>query len=109
MKDREPDEIREAGRKRYGEVARQNQSCGWAVSNCCGSPAAVPDGSSALGVGYSQQDLEVAPKGADLSSGSPIKRLNICASVPGLLLTSKVPRQDGDSFALACADDSPPD
>lgn len=73
MKDREPYEIREAVRKRYGEIARQSRSCGCAVSSCCGSPATVPEGPSALRVGYSRQDLEIAPKGADLglACGNP--------------------------------------
>ncbi len=69
MKNREPDEIREAVRTRHGDIARQSSSCGCALSSCCESPVAVPAGSSALRVGYSQQDLQITPKGADLGLG----------------------------------------
>jgi arsenite methyltransferase len=69
MKDTEPGEIRESVRKRYGEIAHQKPSCGCGPPSCCGGPAAVPDGSSALRVGYSRQDLEIAPKGSELGLG----------------------------------------
>ena len=69
MKDRDPGEIREAVRKRYGEIANQRPSCGCGPPTCCGGPVAAPDGSSALRAGYTGQDLEVAPKGSDLGLG----------------------------------------
>ncbi|AFM24226.1 arsenite methyltransferase [Desulfomonile tiedjei] len=69
MKDKEPSEIREAVRRRYGEIANHRTSCGCGPPSCCGGPVAAPDGLSALRVGYSLQDLEIAPEGSDLGLG----------------------------------------
>lgn len=100
MKDREPDEIREAVRKRYGEIAHQSPSCGCGPPSCCGSPVAVPDGSSALRVGYSQEDLEVAPKGSDLGLGCGNPQA-IAALAPGETVLDLGSGAGFDSFLAA--------
>ncbi len=69
MKDTEPVEIRESVRKKYGKIAHQRPSCGCGPPSCCGGPASGPDGSSAIRVGYSREDLETAPLGSELGLG----------------------------------------
>lgn len=70
MKDPKPEEIRESVRKRYGEIAQSGQSgCGCAPSGCCGGPAAAPQDSSSLQIGYSLEELQAVPEGADLGLG----------------------------------------
>ena len=70
MKDPQPEEIRELVRKRYGEIAQSGQSgCGCAPSGCCSGPAPAPPGISSLQMGYSQEELQAVPFGADLGLG----------------------------------------
>ena len=70
MKELQPEKIRESVRKRYGEIAAQGQSgCGCAPSGCCSGPMPAPPGSSSLQIGYSQEELQAAPPGADLGLG----------------------------------------
>lgn len=70
MKDPQPEEIRESVRKRYGEIAAQGRSgCGCAPSGCCAGPAAAPQESSSLQLGYSPEELQAVPAGADLGLG----------------------------------------
>lgn len=70
MKDPRPEEIRESVRKRYGEIAQSGQpGCGCAPSGCCSGPAAAPLGSSSLQIGYSLEELQAVPAGADLGLG----------------------------------------
>ena len=70
MKDPRPEEIRESVRKRYGEIAQGGQSgCGCTPSGCCSGPAAAPPGISSLQIGYSQEELQAVPAGADLGLG----------------------------------------
>jgi SAM-dependent methyltransferase len=67
----EPDEkIRETVRKGYTEIAK-GKSCG-----CCGSPSPVK---LAEGIGYSNEDLEFLPEGANmgLSCGNPTAIANL--------------------------------
>jgi len=67
----EPDEkIRETVRKGYTEIAK-GKSCG-----CCGSPSPVK---LASGIGYSNDDLEILPEGANmgLSCGNPTAIANL--------------------------------
>jgi arsenite methyltransferase len=70
MKEFQPEEIRESVRKRYGEIAAKEQSgCGCTSSGCCSGPATAPQGSSSLQLGYSLEELQAVPAGADLGLG----------------------------------------
>ncbi len=70
MKELHPEKIRESVRKRYGEIAAGGQSgCGCAPSGCCSGPAPAPKGISALQIGYSQEEVQAVPEGADLGLG----------------------------------------
>jgi ubiquinone/menaquinone biosynthesis C-methylase UbiE len=64
------EEIRETVRKGYTEIAK-GKSCG-----CCGSPSPVK---LASGIGYSNDDLEILPEGANmgLSCGNPTAIANL--------------------------------
>jgi SAM-dependent methyltransferase len=55
-----PDATRTAVRDRYGEIARTSGSC--CAPGCCGAPTSTD-------LGYSEADLAVIPKGADLALG----------------------------------------
>ncbi len=70
MKELPAEKIRESVRKRYGEIASQSQTgCGCAPSGCCSGPAPEPQGISALQVGYSQEEVQAVPVGANLGLG----------------------------------------
>lgn len=70
MKKPEAFEITESVRKRYGEIARQEKSgCGCASSGCCSVPSSEPLGTSSLQLGYTAEDIESVPAGADLGLG----------------------------------------
>lgn len=61
--------IRAAVRQSYGKVATsENSCCGCSSSSCCGSSSATPE-SVALSVGYSCEDLEAVPEGANMGLG----------------------------------------
>jgi SAM-dependent methyltransferase len=64
------EKIRETVRKGYTEIAK-GKSCG-----CCGSPS---PGKIASGIGYSNDDLEILPEGANmgLSCGNPTAIANL--------------------------------
>lgn len=70
MKDREPAEIKDAVRKRYGGIATQGKSgCGCAPSGSCCGPSPQPQSTSSLRVGYWEADVLTAPTGSDLGLG----------------------------------------
>jgi len=70
MKELPPEKIRESVRKRYGEIAAQGQSgCGCAPSGCCAGPSLAPPGIDTSQMGYSQEELQAVPVGADLGLG----------------------------------------
>ncbi|MCX5889806.1 MAG: arsenite methyltransferase [Deltaproteobacteria bacterium] len=70
MKELPAEKIRESVRKRYGEIATQGQSgCGCAPSGCCSGPAPTTPDISSLQIGYSQEELQAVPVGADLGLG----------------------------------------
>ena len=64
------DDIRQAVRRRYGEIAKQETSgcgCGTA-SSCCGSaPVSIESMSRAFG--YTKEQLDSAPEGANMGLG----------------------------------------
>ncbi|MGF1466425.1 MAG: arsenite methyltransferase [Sandaracinaceae bacterium] len=64
MTERTHDEIRTEVRARYGEIARQDGAPGCGTGGCC-SPA----GDASLAMGYSEQDLDAVPEGANLGLG----------------------------------------
>jgi len=70
MNDTKHDEIRQAVRDNYGRVAQQAaSSCGCAPS-CCDS-ATAPGNAKAVsrGLGYSQQEVDGVPEGANMGLG----------------------------------------
>ena len=64
--DRNENKAREAIRDRYAEIARTGSSC-CSGSSCCG-PAGQADDISAR-LGYSEEELALAPEGANLGLG----------------------------------------
>lgn len=64
MKD---EEVKRIVRESYGRVAEQESSCCGPGSSCCGGPALVEDISRKIG--YSDEDMEAAPEGANLGLG----------------------------------------
>ncbi len=78
------DQVRDAVRTAYGEIARQGSSC--CAPSCC-SPATAPDlvtgpGAAARRLGYSAEDEAAVPTGANLGLGCG-NPLAIAALRPG--------------------------
>ncbi len=70
METKNPEEIRQSVRSRYGEIARQEASgCGCiAPSSCCGTaPEPIEKMSQALG--YSKAQIDSVPEGANMGMG----------------------------------------
>ena len=70
METKNSDEIRQAVRSRYGEIAKQETSgCGCGtLSSCCGSaPPSIEKMSQAFG--YTKEQLASAPEGANMGLG----------------------------------------
>ncbi len=70
MTDLQASEITESVRKRYGDIAKQGKSgCGCAPSgSCCGASGESPATLSSQ-IGYSVEDVQSVPMGADLGLG----------------------------------------
>ncbi|HEY4117662.1 MAG TPA: arsenite methyltransferase [Byssovorax sp.] len=64
MNTNDPESIRDAVRETYGNVAKSDGKIGCAPG-CCGAPS--PNASLALG--YSAEDLDAVPEGADMGLG----------------------------------------
>ncbi len=63
------DEIRQAVRQTYGQVALSETACGCGP-NCCGGSAAPADAKAAsVGLGYSSKEVESIPEGANMGLG----------------------------------------
>ncbi|MCJ7605492.1 MAG: arsenite S-adenosylmethyltransferase, partial [Dehalococcoidales bacterium] len=60
-------EVKQVVRESYAKVATQGTSCCGSSSSCCGSGAAARDISR--GVGYSDEDMDSVPEGANLGLG----------------------------------------
>jgi len=60
-------EIKRIVREGYARIAKRGGSCCSPSSSCCGSPNLAPDISRKIG--YSEEDLKVAPQGANLGLG----------------------------------------
>jgi ubiquinone/menaquinone biosynthesis C-methylase UbiE len=70
METKNSDEVRQAIRSRYGEIAKQETSgCGCnALSSCCGTtPVAIEKMSQAFG--YTKEQIDSIPEGANLGLG----------------------------------------
>ena len=70
MADQKPDRIREFVRERYGNIARTATSCCGPspTSSCCGPSSPFHDNASEQ-MGYSKEQLDTLPEGADLGLG----------------------------------------
>jgi SAM-dependent methyltransferase len=68
----EEERIKEVVKKAYGRVARQKSSCCGPVNSCCGGAETARVISTKIG--YSQQEIQAVPEGADmgLGCGNPI-------------------------------------
>jgi len=64
MKD---EETRKVVREGYARIAKQSSSCCSPASSCCGNTDLAQDISS--NIGYSEEDLEAVPEGANLGLG----------------------------------------
>lgn len=63
------DRIRDAVRQNYGRVATSDSSgCGCSSSSCCGPSGPVCE-SASLAVGYSHEDVQAVPEGANMGLG----------------------------------------
>jgi len=65
---KDKDEVRGAVRDRYAEVAKAGSSCCGTGASCCGTTSMAPDEISAQ-LGYSEEELALAPEGANLGLG----------------------------------------
>lgn len=63
------DEIRQAVRQNYGQVAQSESACGCAPSCCDGGTAQGSAKVVSVGLGYSQQDVDAVPDGANMGLG----------------------------------------
>jgi SAM-dependent methyltransferase len=67
MKD---DEIRQAVRKNYGEIAKTgSSSCGCTTPSCCGDGNSPSAADVSARIGYSAEDLAEVPEGANMGLG----------------------------------------
>lgn len=62
------DEIRKAVRETYGQIAQSDSACGCGPS-CCSSDAPAKAKEMSMGLGYSSQDVEGIPEGANMGLG----------------------------------------
>ena len=62
------DEIRQAVRQRYGEVAQSDTACGCGPS-CCGTGSSTSAADASVTLGYSQTDVVTVPVGANMGLG----------------------------------------
>lgn len=63
------DEIRQAVRQTYGRIAQTDAACGCGPS-CCDGGAATGDAKAAsMGIGYSSEEVEAIPEGANMGLG----------------------------------------
>lgn len=64
------DRIRSAVRENYGKVANSDSAgCGCTSSSCCGTPNTASVADITLGLGYSGDDLQTVPEGANMGLG----------------------------------------
>ena len=64
------DEIRQAVRESYGEIAKAGTAgCGCAPSSCCGSGNTSTPEDISVALGYSSDDVSTVPEGANMGLG----------------------------------------
>lgn len=63
------DEIRSAVRQKYGKAATSGGSCGCSSSSCCGAPKSATAEDISLTLGYSREDVDAMPEGANMGLG----------------------------------------
>ena len=64
------DQIRQAVRKTYGQVARSNGAgCGCGTSACCGTEDSASAKTTSVNLGYSNDDVSSVPEGANMGLG----------------------------------------
>ena len=61
------EEIRKAVRERYGNIAKQGNSCCGPAESCCGSTDSAQ--SISRSIGYSEEELQAVPQGANMGLG----------------------------------------
>ena len=62
--------IRQTVRDTYGRIAESNSSgCGCSPSPCCGEPSETSVGTMSSKMGYSQEEIQRVPEGADMGLG----------------------------------------
>ncbi len=70
MKERQAEDIRQAVRETYGEIAQRGDGgCGCGPSPCCDAGAQVSAKEMSSRIGYSQDELGSVPKGANMGLG----------------------------------------
>jgi SAM-dependent methyltransferase len=70
MKSMKDDEIRQAVRKNYGEIAKTgSSSCGCTTPSCCGDGNSPSAADVSARIGYSAEDLAEVPEGANMGLG----------------------------------------
>ncbi|MHC4112790.1 MAG: arsenite methyltransferase [Planctomycetota bacterium] len=70
MKSMKDDEIRQAVRKNYGEIAKTgSSSCGCTTPSCCGDGNSPSAADVSPRIGYSAEDLAEVPEGANMGLG----------------------------------------
>jgi SAM-dependent methyltransferase len=63
------DDIRQAVRKAYGDIAKADSGCCGPTKSCCGETSDCTAADAAAAIGYSQDDLSSVPEGANMSLG----------------------------------------
>ena len=70
MRNVKDEEIRQAVRKSYGEIAKAGDpGCGCGPSSCCGSEDTPTAGDISVKLGYSKEDVASVPRGANMGLG----------------------------------------
>ena len=69
VSDLNPDEVRQAVRERYAEVSKGGTSCAGDSTSCCAGQPGLSAGEMSASLGYSSQELESVPEGANMGLG----------------------------------------
>jgi len=70
MKEMKDDEVRQAVRRNYGEIAKTgSSSCGYSPPSCCGDGNKPSAADVSARIGYSAEDLADLPEGANMGLG----------------------------------------
>jgi SAM-dependent methyltransferase len=73
MKDLRDDEVRQAVRKTYGDIAKAGSAgCGCGPSSCCGQGESSSAQAVSVKMDYSEDDVTTVPEGASLQPGQTV-------------------------------------